>query len=42
MQGVLHLLTDDRDVTGAGETELVRGACWMGPIAEIDADGGHS
>ena len=31
--GVLHLLHDDRGAAGAGESELVRGACWIGPIA---------
>jgi anti-anti-sigma factor len=31
--GVLHLLNDDRAAAGAGETELVRGACWLAPIA---------
>jgi hypothetical protein len=31
--GVLHLLHDDRGPAGAGETEVVRGACWVGPIA---------
>jgi anti-anti-sigma factor len=38
LQGVLHLLTDDRDVTGAGQSEFVRGACWTGPITAIVAD----
>jgi anti-anti-sigma factor len=33
LQGVLHLLYDDRGVAGAGESEFVRGACWVGPIA---------
>ena len=32
LQGVLHLLRDDRAVAGAGESEFVRGAIWMGPI----------
>jgi len=32
-EGVLHLLADDRHLTGGGETELLRGACWVGPIA---------
>jgi len=32
---VLHLLTDDRQISGAGESEFVRGACWIGPIAEV-------
>jgi anti-anti-sigma factor len=30
--GVLHLLHDDRGAVGAGESEFIRGACWMGPI----------
>ena len=29
--GVLHLLNDDRPA-GAGQSELVRGACWFGPV----------
>jgi hypothetical protein len=35
LQGVLHLLADDRDLVGVGESELVRGACWIAPIAEL-------
>jgi hypothetical protein len=35
LQGVLHLLNDDRPITGGGESEFVRGACWLGPIGEI-------
>jgi anti-anti-sigma factor len=31
--GVLHLLYDDRAIAGSGESEFVRGACWIGPIA---------
>ena len=31
--GVLHLLSDDRVIAGSGESEFVRGACWIGPIA---------
>ena len=27
--GVMHLLSDDRGATGAGESEFVRGACWI-------------
>jgi hypothetical protein len=30
--GVLHLLNDDRVVAGAGESEFVSGACWIGRI----------
>lgn len=35
LQGLLHLLTDDRELVGAGQSEFVRGACWVGPIGEI-------
>ena len=38
LQGVLHLLTDDREIAGAGQSEFVRGACWIGPITEIVAE----
>ena len=34
LEGVLHLLADDREVSGAAESELRRGACWVGPIRE--------
>ena len=33
LQGVLHLLSDYRPLEGAGESEFVRGAIWMGPIS---------
>ena len=38
LQGVLHLLADDRQIEGAGESEFVRGACWIAPVAEIQAE----
>ena len=31
--GVMHLLNDDRGASGAGESELVRGACWIAPVS---------
>ena len=31
--GLLHLLNDWRDVNGAGESRLLRGACWCAPLA---------
>jgi anti-anti-sigma factor len=37
--GVIHLLGDDRSIAGAGESEFVRGACWVGPISEITTEG---
>ena len=32
LQGVLHLLHDDREISGGGESEFVAGACWLGPL----------
>lgn len=32
--GVLHLLSDDRAFAGAGQSQFVRGACWLAPLAE--------
>jgi hypothetical protein len=40
LQGVLHLLSDSRDIVGVGDSEFVRGACWVAPITEIVADRG--
>jgi len=34
LQTILHLLGDYREATGMGESEFVRGACWVGPITE--------
>jgi anti-anti-sigma factor len=33
LQGVLHLLNDDRPMAGVGESEFVRGAMWVGPLS---------
>jgi len=32
---VLHLMADARPFEGVGETDLARGACWMGPLNTI-------
>ena len=34
LQSVLHLLADDREL-GGGESELMRGACWVSPLANL-------
>jgi anti-anti-sigma factor len=39
LQGVLHLLADDRPGMGAGESEFTRGACWIGPIGRFLSGG---
>lgn len=38
LKAVLHLLDDHRPITGAGQSEFVRGACWIGPINAIRAE----
>ncbi len=35
LQGVLHLLADDRPGVGAGESEFTRGACWISPLGRF-------
>jgi anti-anti-sigma factor len=30
--GVLHLLNDNRSGAGAGDSEIIRGACWLAPL----------
>ena len=35
-QTLLHLLHDDRDLHGAGQSEFIQGACWIGPINTVD------
>jgi len=36
-QTLLHLLTDDREFEGLGQSEFMRGACWIGPIADVQS-----
>ena len=38
LQGVLHLLTDDRVAAGLQQSEFVRGACWIGAATESDRE----
>jgi len=38
LEGILHLLSDDRALSGSGQSELVRGACWIAPISNITAE----
>ena len=33
-QTLLHLLNDNREITGAGESQFARGTCWIGPISD--------
>jgi hypothetical protein len=39
LQVVLHLLNDDRAISGSGESQFVAGACWVGPIAQVAVGG---
>jgi hypothetical protein len=34
-QTLLHLLADDRQFEGVGQSEFIRGACWIGPISQF-------
>jgi anti-anti-sigma factor len=34
-QALLHLLHDDRERVGAGQSEFIQGACWIGPIGTV-------
>jgi anti-anti-sigma factor len=35
-QTLLHLLHDDREVSGAGQSEFLQGSCWIGPIGAVE------
>ncbi len=37
LQGVLHLISDLRQ-SGPSESEFVRGACWVGPIDDVEIE----
>ena len=39
LQGVLHLLSEYRTIGGAGQSEFIRGGCWVAPIDEILSEG---
>jgi len=39
---VLHLMSDARPFDGVGETELIRGACWVGALQALSAVQGHT
>jgi anti-anti-sigma factor len=39
IEDVLHLLHDNRAITGLGESELFGGACWLGSIGRVTAGG---
>jgi anti-anti-sigma factor len=38
LQGILHLLADDRPAGGGGESVCLRGACWFSPIEGVDSE----
>jgi anti-anti-sigma factor len=42
LEGIIHLLTDDRDASGTKETELHRGACWIAPMTTTLSEGASS
>ena len=38
LESVLHLLNDNRPIVGAGQSEFIRGACWIGTIQQVTAE----
>ena len=36
LQGLLHLIHDDRVITGGGESLFWRGNVWCGPLASLE------
>ena len=36
-QALLHLLNDNREIAGAGQSQLAAGTCWMGSISDVTA-----
>jgi anti-anti-sigma factor len=38
LQSLIHLLADDRELEGVGQSELLRGACWAGPLRLAGAE----
>jgi anti-anti-sigma factor len=38
-QALLHLLNDDREITGAGQSQFAAGTCWLGSISDVTVAG---
>ena len=38
LNAILHLLNDTRPIAGAGQSEFVRGVCWVAPILDTIAE----
>ncbi len=36
LHDLLHLINDDRNITGVGQSEFIRGNCWMAAIDQIE------
>ena len=36
LQALLHLLNDTRDPEGSGDSEFLRGACWVAPVSNAN------
>ncbi len=35
IHALLHLIYDDREIEGSGQSEFIRGACWFSPVSEV-------
>ncbi|NOZ23853.1 MAG: STAS domain-containing protein [Planctomycetes bacterium] len=38
LQGILHLVHDTRPIAGTGQSEFVRGTCWVAPIRTVERE----
>jgi hypothetical protein len=39
LQAVMHLINDDREIVGAGESLFIQGAVWCAPLGAISREG---
>ena len=39
LQAVMHLINDDREIVGAGESLFIQGAVWCAPLGSISREG---
>ncbi len=35
LEGLLHLVHDEREFSGTGDSEFIRGACWVAPLKSV-------
>jgi len=38
IQNIIHLINDNREIIGVGESEFINGTCWIGKVSELIKD----